>query len=420
MTTSERLRNWAGNHTYPASVVHRPRTVEQVQELVAASSRVRAVGSRHSFNDLVDSPALVSLDALPALHDLDPASGTVRVGAAVRYGELAAHLHARGWALHNLASLPHISVAGAVATATHGSGDRSANLATAVTGLELVTADGSLLTLTRADAELAGAVVGLGALGVVTALTLEIEPTYDVVQEVHTGLPWWAVLDDVDAVLGSADSVSLFTDWRGESVAQVWRKSRVPLAVTPFAAHGAVAASTDQHPLAGGDAASTTAQLGVAGPWHERLPHFRMDFVPSAGAELQSEYFVDRREAGAAIEAVRRLGERLAPVLLVSEVRSVAADELWLSMAHGRDSVGLHFTWKPLQEEVDALLPAVEGALAPYAARPHWGKLFFDADRSLARVYPRLDDFRALAARLDPEGTFRNSFLDRHVLGAAG
>ena len=413
----DRLRNWAGNHVYPASVVHRPRTVEQVQEVVAAAPRVRAVGSRHSFNDLVDAPALISLDALPELCELDPDGRTVRVGAAVRYGALATHLHARGWALHNLASLPHISVAGAVATATHGSGDRSANLATAVVGLELVTADGSLLTLTRADADLAGAVVGLGALGVVTALLLEVEPTYDVVQEVHTGLPWAVVLADVDAVLGSADSVSLFTDWQGDAVAQVWRKTRITRGASGFTAPGAVRAGAAMHPLAGGDAASTTEQLGVAGPWHERLPHFRMEFTPSAGEELQSEWFVDRRDAAAAIEAVRALGQRLAPVLLVSEVRSVAADGLWLSMAEGRDSVGLHFTWKPLQAEVEALLPVVEQALAPYAARPHWGKLFADVDRDLDSRYPRMGDFRALAARLDPDGTFRNDFLDRHVLG---
>lgn len=421
---ADALRNWAGNHTYPASVVHRPATVVQVQEVVAASRRLRAVGSRHSFNDLVDSTALVSLDGLPPLLEVDPASRTVRVGAAVRYGVLAAHLHARGWALSNLASLPHISVAGAVATATHGSGDHSANLSSAVAGLELVTADGELLVLTRADAELAGAVVGLGAIGIVTALTLEVEPTYDVVQQVHLGLPWSAVLDDLDAVFGSADSVSLFTDWRGPSVAQVWRKSRVPLsgnvsggATAWFTDRGAVPAAVQVHPLPGGDAASTTGQLGVPGPWHERLPHFRTGFVPSAGEELQSEYLVDRRDAVAAIEAVRRLGERLAPVLLVSELRTVAADDLWLSMAHGRDSVCLHFTWRPLQVEVEALLPALEEALAPFGARPHWGKLFADRSRSVAGLYPRADDFRGLVGRLDPTGTFTNDFLHRHVLG---
>ncbi len=414
--STESLRNWAGNHTYPTSVVHRPTSLAELQDLVAGSRRLRAVGSRHCFNDLVDSPALVSLDDMPPEIDVDSGSRTVRVGAAVRYGHLARQLHADGWALHNLASLPHISVAGAVATATHGSGDRSPNLATAVAGLELVTADGSLLSLTRADAELAGAVVGLGALGVVTALTLDIEPTYDVVQEVHTDLPWSAVLADFDAVSGSADSVSLFTDWRGPAVTQVWRKNRVPLSEERPAPRwpDGVAAMTNLHPLPGGDIASTTAQLGVPGAWHERLPHFRLEFVPSAGQELQSEYFVDRRDAAAAIQAVRGLADRLAPVLLVSEVRTVAADDLWLSMAYDRDSACLHFTWKLMQPEVEALLPRLEDALAPFAARPHWGKLFSDA---AAHLYPRLADFRALVARLDPAGTFGNDFLDRHLLG---
>lgn len=419
--TTEVLRNWAGNHIYPATTVHRPTTVVQVQELVAASPRLRVVGSRHCFNDIVDSASLVDLAAMPPLLEVNPERRTVRVGAAVRYGVLANELHRRGWALHNMASLPHISVAGAVATATHGSGDRSANLATAVAGLEIVTADGSLLTLTRGDPELTGAVVGLGALGVVTALTLDIEPTYDVAQEVHTGLVWSAVLDDLDGVFGSADSVSLFTDWRGPSVAQVWRKSRVTGSRRPWLpeAHGATAAPAPLHPLPGADPASTTQQLGIPGPWHERLPHFRMDFVPSAGEEVQTEYFVDRRDAEAAIEAVRRLGELLAPTLLVSEIRTIAADDLWLSMAYGRDSVGLHFTWKPRQAEVEALLLPLEEALAPFGPRPHWGKAFADADRAVARRYPRLDDFRALAARLDPAGMFGNDFLTRHVLGSA-
>jgi xylitol oxidase len=360
---------------------------------------------------------------LPLLVDVDPGSRTVRVGAGVRYGELAGHLHAQGWALHNLASLPHISVAGAVSTGTHGSGDRLASLAASVSGLDVVTADGGLLTLTRDDARLAGAVVGLGALGIVTSLTLDVEPTYDVVQQVHTGLPWSAVLEDFDSVFASADSVSLFTDWRGPLVAQVWRKSRVPAGVaspiSPWAAaatYGASAATEALHPLPGGDAASTTMQLGVAGPWHERLPHFRMEFVPSAGEELQTEYLIDRRDATAAIEVLRGLAEQLAPVLLVSEIRTVAADTLWLSMAYGRDSVGLHFTWRPLQADVERLLPHLEAALAPFTARPHWGKLFADADHRVADRYPRLDEFRALVASLDPKGKFSNGFLDRHVL----
>jgi xylitol oxidase len=419
------LTTWAGNRTYAAARVHEPRTVEQVQEVVAAARHVRALGTRHCFNDLADTPHdLVRLDGLEPDVVLDEQARTVTVTGGTRYGTLARALHPRGWALHNLASLPHISVAGAVATATHGSGDRSRNLASAVAGLDLVTADGSLLHLTRADADLAGAVVGLGALGVVVRVTLDVEPTYDVAQEVHTDLPWDAVLEHLDEVTGSADSVSLFTDWTGPAVRQVWRKTRVPVGGTYEPRTdllGAVPATGPLHPLPGIDPVSCTPQLGVPGPWHERLPHFRLEFTPSNGDELQSEYLVPRAHAVDAIEALRALGPVVAPLLQVAEIRTVAADDLWLSSAYGGDRVGLHFTWLPRQPEVEALLPRIESALAPFGARPHWGKLFASVGApgsDPTDLYPRLADFRSLVTRLDPTATFRNPFVTRHVLGS--
>lgn len=416
-TTPGPLRNWAKNHTYRAEALHQPSTLEALQELVASAPHIRALGSRHCFNDIADSDALVSLERMPEVVEVDEASRTVRVSGGIRYGTLAGHLHARGWAVHNLASLPHISVAGAVATATHGSGDRSGNLATAVRGMEIVQSDGELVTLTADDADLAGAVVHLGALGVVVGLTLGVEPTYDVAQEVRTGLPWDAAIEHFDEITASADSVSLFTDWRGDAVGQVWRKTRAPAGAADPRHFGALAAEAQVHPLAGVDPVSTTAQLGVPGPWHERLPHFRMEFTPSHGDELQSEYLVPREHAPDALRAVREMADRVAPLLLISEVRTIASDDLWLSTAYGRESVGLHFTWKPLQPDVMALLPALEEALAPFAARPHWGKLFADADRALAGLYPRMGEFRELVGRMDPRGAFRNDFLERHVLG---
>ncbi|WP_182113281.1 MULTISPECIES: D-arabinono-1,4-lactone oxidase [unclassified Actinotalea] len=417
MSTDAAGRTWAGNYAYRAATLYRPGSVAELQEVVAAAPRVRALGSRHSFNDVADSDALVSLDALPDLVELDAHARTVRVGGGTRYGALAARLHAAGWALHNLASLPHIAVAGAVATATHGSGDRSGNLASAVRGLELVRSDGELVTLGPDDADLAGAVVGLGALGVVVALTLEVEPTYEVAQEVRTGLPWDAVLENLDEITGSADSVSLFTDWRGDAVGQVWRKTRVAAGAPRDVRHfGAPPAQREMHPLSGVDPRFTTAQRGVPGPWHERLPHFRMEFTPSNGDEIQSEYLVPREHAPDALRAVRAMADRVAPLLLVSEVRTVASDDLWLSTASGRESVALHFTWAPRQADVEALLPDLEAALAPFDARPHWGKVFADRDRDLARLYPRMADFRALTERMDPRGALRNDYLARHVL----
>ena len=412
------LTNWAGNYTYRAADIHHPRTVEELQEIVARSPRIRALGTRHCFNDIADDPAaLVALDGLEVAPEIDEAARTVTVTGGTRYGTLAQHLHPAGWAVHNLASLPHISVAGAVATATHGSGDRSPNLAAVVRRLELVGPDGALRTVERGDDDFAGSVVALGALGVATRVTLDIEPTYDVAQEVHLDLPWSAALEHLDEITGSADSVSLFTDWTGETIQQVWRKTRVTESYalrTDF--FGTTPADGPRHPLPGIDPVNCTAQLGEPGPWHDRLPHFRMDFTPSNGDELQSEFLVPRAHAVDALQAMRALSSRIAPLLQVTEVRTMAGDDLWLSTAEGGDRVGLHFTWLPRQPEVEALLPTIEAALAPFDARPHWGKLFADEHRDLARLYPRWDDFRSLVARTDPDGVFRNAFLDRHVL----
>ncbi|MHA7283445.1 FAD-binding protein [Arthrobacter sp. TMS2-4] len=411
--------NWAGNYEYQARMIEHPTSLADLQRIVAGSTRVRALGSRHSFNDIADSPGtLVCLDVLDPGVLIDEDALTVTVSAGVRYGVLAAQLQRRGLALHNLASLPHISVGGAIATATHGSGDANGNLATAVVGLEIVTATGDVLALAAGDDDFDGAVVGLGALGVLHRVTLRVEPSFDVRQDVFTDVPWDAVLADYDAATSAAYSVSLFTDWSGDTIGQAWLKSRVDGArPAPSAFYGGTPADRAHHPVPGVAADHCTQQLGVPGPWSDRLAHFRLAFTPSNGQELQTEYLVGREHAVEAIQAVRALAPRIAPLLLVSEVRSMAADGLWLSSNYRRDGIGLHFTWKPDQPAVEALLPELEAALLPLGARPHWGKLFAADAAQLAPLYPRFDDFRALARRLDPDGTFRNAFLDRTVFG---
>jgi xylitol oxidase len=411
--------NWAGTYRYAAHRLHRPVTLEQVREIVAGAERLRVLGSRHSFTDIADSDELVSLDALPADVAVDRSAGTVSFGAALRYGALAEALHADGLALANLASLPHISVAGAVATATHGSGDRSGNLATPVAALELVTSSGELVTAARGDPDFDGMVVGLGALGAVTRLTLDVEPAYDVRQRVFEGLAWDALFERFDAITALGHSVSVFTRW-GPTTDQVWVKSRVADAPEEERGDlfGAVAATVDRHPILGVDAVNCTPQLGVPGRWSDRLPHFRMDFTPSAGEEIQSEYFVPRRHAVAAIEALRALAGVLRPVLLVAEIRTVAADTLWMSPQYGGDTVAFHFTWMREPAAVKRVVAELEAALAPFAARPHWGKVFAADAAAIAPLYDRLDDFRALADRLDPRGAFRNAWLEERVLGS--
>jgi len=407
-------RNWAETHTYAATALHRPSSVDELRRAVAESPRVRALGSRHSFHDLADSPGLlVSLDAIPREVVVDADAGTATVGAAASYAEIAPVLHRSGWALGAMASLPHISVAGAVATGTHGSGDAAPTLAGAVTALETVGPDGDLVWTSEADPDFPGSVVSLGALGIVTRVTLRVEPTYDVRQDVRNAVPWETVLTDFDAVSSSADSVSVFTRWGTDVVDQVWMKSR--RSTEPTVRWGSPA-TFGQHPILGIDAVHATAQLGVGGPWFERLPHFRAGFTPSVGAEIQSEYLLPRDHATSAFEALRALGPRIDPLLLVSEIRTIPGDDLWLSPAYGRDTVAVHFTLVRDPDAVRRLLPEIEDVLAPFGARPHWGKWFtLGADR-IAELYPRLPEFRALADRRDPDRCFRNAFLERTVL----
>jgi xylitol oxidase len=415
--------NWAGNYFYRAAQIHQPERVEQVQELVARSLRIRALGTRHSFNDIADSPGdLISLERFDKVVELDRERLTVTVEAGIRYGQLARWLHGEGYALHNLASLPHISVAGACATATHGSGDRHGNLATAVSAMEVVTGGGEVTIFSRdRDREqLEGAVVGLGGLGVITKLSLDISPTFEMRQDVYENLPLAELEAHFDELTSSGYSVSLFTDWQGPRFNQVWLK-RPAQEGAPFDAEpqlfGAMLAKANLHPIADLSAENCTEQMGVLGPWFERLPHFRMDFTPSSGEELQTEYLVPRQHAFAALSVIDRLRDQIAPLLQISEVRTIAADNLWMSPCYRQDCVGIHFTWKKDWEGVRSLLPTIEQELDPFDARPHWAKLFTISHERLAALYPKLPDFQGLLRQLDPQGKFRNEFLDRHIFG---
>ena len=407
------MRNWAGNYEFKAPRVHRPTTVEETQALVARAGRVKAQGTRHSFNDIADSPSdIVSAEGMNRVLELsmgrDP---SVWVEAGAKYGDLAEYVWKNGYSLANFASLPHISVGGSVATATHGSGVRNGNLATAVRELRIVKADGSVAKLYRGeDAAFEGAVVGLGALGVVTSLRLDLVPAFEVAQTVYEGLPWKSLESELDALLSGAYSVSLFTNWSTDLVDQVWVKRAGGENAKEY--FGAKAADGPRHPLPDMPSENCTEQMGVPGPAYERLPHFRMRFTPSGGEELQSEYMLPREHAFAALTALDGMRERIAPLLFVSEIRTAAADGLWLSSSYERNSVCVHFTFRPREAEVRALLPEIEARLAGFGARPHWGKLFAMGAERVRGLYPRMDDFNALARTMDPEGKFRNAYLD--------
>ena len=406
------LTNWAGNVRYRAAGVHRPTSLDELRFVVAGAERIRALGSGHSFSPLADTTGdLVRLDGLPPVVEVDRAASTVTVAAGVRYAELARRLHEAGYALANMASLPHISVAGCCATGTHGSGDRLPCLAAAVSALQLVGPGGELVDLRRdTDPDVfPGAVVALGALGVVTRLTLDVEPAFEVAQRVLLDVPLGEVAADLDAVFGSAYSVSVFTDWRG-GTAGAWVKRRLDRAEAGWA--GGRPATEPDHPVNGLPPEACTEQLDVPGPWHERLPHFRADHLPSAGAELQSELLLPRAAAPAAFAELSALGSAIAPVLHVSEVRTIRADDLWLSPAYGRDTVGFHFTWFPDPAVVLPVIAAVEERLGPMGARPHWGKLTTMAGPEIVARYERAPDFARLLRSFDPGGKFRNPYID--------
>ncbi len=414
-------RNWAGNVTYGAARFHEPASVTAVQSLVAAATNVRAVGSRHSFNAIADTDGdLVSLAAMPRHVEIDAQAGTVTIDGGIRYGELATFLHDRGWALANLASLPHISVAGACATGTHGSGVDNGNLATAVRAMQIVVASGDIVEVARDDDPdlMDGLTIGLGAFGIVTRLTLAVEPTFAVRQHVYEHLQMSTALDKMDEIMADGYSVSLFTTWRRPDIEQLWRKVRVTSVggddepVPTGSYFGAVAATRNMHPIADLSADPCTQQLGVPGPWHERLPHFRMGFTPSSGDELQSELFVARADAPEVMRTLMALADVLAPVLKISEVRAVAGDTLWLSPCNGRDAIAFHFTWIPSWAQVRPVLAQVESALDPFAPRPHWGKLTTLSSGTVGSRVEHLAAFETLVTEWDPHRKFRNRYLD--------
>ena len=434
ITTSSPGRSWSGTVEYGPGTLYAPTSVGELQALVARTPRIRALGTRHSFSTVAASDAdLVSLHAMPVDIDLDTDAGTVRVAGGVRYGELALAAWDAGLALPNMGSLPHISVAGASSTGTHGSGNAHRALAAGVRAISLVTADGDLVELSREkDPDIfAGCVLSLGALGVITHLELDMPPAFEMRQAVYLDLPPERMTsEDLNALMDSAFSVSLFHDFDGH-IAQVWVKQKVETeghpatgadtlptdAASPFpdTFFGARRAPGAVHPLASLSGEFCTDQSGTPGPYYDRLPHFRLEFTPSNGEEIQSEYYVALEDLAPALEALQQIAERIRPVLLVSEIRTVAADDLWLSAASQRRSACVHFTWKREPEAVQAVLPEIEAALAPFAPRPHWGKVFTLAPEVVQSHYPRLQDFRDLRARLDPRGTFANEYVDRMI-----
>ncbi|MEQ1472337.1 MAG: D-arabinono-1,4-lactone oxidase [Candidatus Acidiferrum sp.] len=418
---AEKLKNWAGNVEYGTANLYSATSVEQAQDFVRKHARMKVLGTRHCFNHIADSTEnFLSLRPMNKVIALDTQAHTVTIPANMSYGQLAPYLHEHGFALHNLASLPHISVAGACSTATHGSGEKNGNLATSVTALEMITASGDIVKLSRKEdgEKFLGAVVGLGALGVITKITLDLQPTFLMKQYVYENLPLPQMQEHFDAIEGSGYSVSLFTDWQKKRVNEVWVKTRLEAGQEFKPApelFGAKLARKNLHPIAELSAENCTEQMGVPGPWFERLPHFRMGFTPSAGDELQAEYFVPRQHAVEAILAIEGIRDQVTPHLLISEIRTIAADDFWMSPCYKQPSMTIHFTLKPDWPAVNKLLPVIERELAPFDVRPHWGKLFTIAPERLRTKYSKLAEFIELSKKYDPHGKFHNEFLNTNI-----
>lgn len=405
-------QNWSKNVDFNDREFLQPVLLRELQELIRSYRKIRARGTAHCFNEIANTSSYaINLAKMPKTIEVNADTNSVTVAAGLTYGELAPVLHNQGWALNNLASLPHISIGGSISTGTHGSGVKNQNLANQVISLDMVTAEGGLRHIDRTHPAFNAVIVGLGLGGIVYQYELRIEPTFEIRQVIYPEIPLDVLQRNFDQIMGTAYSVSYFTDWSSAQVGNLWCKFRDG-EVIPESVGGSEKADKKYHPIPAVDPIACTEQLGVEGEWHQRLSHFKLEFTPSVGEEIQAEFFIDRKDAAAAIEAISKLGDQIAPLLWITELRTIAADELWLSGAYQRDSLGIHFTWKK-DDAIYPVIEKVEAALRPFSYRPHWGKVFTADAKYLSSVYPKMSEFIALTQALDPTGKFENTFTRR-------
>ena len=406
------MQNWSKNVDFNDREFYQPESLAELQELVRSNQKIRARGTAHCFNEIANTSSYaVNLAKMPKVIEVNAQNPSVKVSSGLTYGELAPILHSQGWALNNLASLPHISIAGSISTGTHGSGIKNQNLANQVLSLDIVTAEGNIQNIDRTNPAFNALVVGLGLGGIVYQYELKVEPTFKIRQVIYPEIPLDILQRNFDQIMGTAYSVSYFTDWGSDRVGNLWCKFRDDEEI-PESVGGRNKADKKYHPIPAVDPVACTEQLGEAGDWHQRLSHFKLEFTPSVGEEIQTEFFIDRKDAAAAIESLTQLSNEITPLLWITELRTIAADRLWLSGAYERDTLGIHFTWKKL----DAIYPVVEkveAALRPFNYRPHWGKVFTADAQYLSTVYPKMSEFKALIAGLDPAKKFENTFTRR-------
>jgi len=408
------MQNWSKNVDFNDRAFLQPESLAELQELARSNGKIRARGTAHCFNEIANTSSYaINLAKMPRVIEVNAENKSVKVSSGLTYGELAPVLHNQGWALNNLASLPHISIAGSISTGTHGSGIKNQNLSNQVLSLDIVTAEGELRHIDRANPAFNALVVGLGLGGIAYQYELKIETTFTIRQVVYPEIPLDVLQRNFDQIMGTAYSVSYFTDWSSAQVGNLWCKFR-DNEVIPESVGGSAKADKKYHPIPSVDPVACTDQLGESGHWHQRLSHFKLEFTPSVGEEIQTEFFIDRKDAAAAIEAISKLGEEITPLLWITELRTIAADDLWLSGAYQRDTLGIHFTWKK-DLAIYPVIEKVEAALRPFNYRPHWGKVFTADAKYLSTVYPKMSEFKALTEALDPKSKFENLFTRKFI-----
>jgi len=411
------MKNWAGNLTFSGKEYIEVDSISRLQSVVSKASGVKVLGTGHSFSDIADTTQTqISIKNLSNEIEIDSIKKVALVPAGMQYADVCRYLEKRGWALFNTASLGEITVAGAILTGTHGSGSYNPILSDCVEGIEMVLASGEIFNLLREDSkEFSGFVVSLGALGVFTKLKLKIVESFSIKQFIYENIGMQSIAENFEAIFDKAYSVSYFSNWEKNTTGQIWMKflDDNNLAELPSVWLGGNIANANQHPVKTNDPSPCTDQMGVSGKWLYRLPHFKLDCSPASGDEVQTEYLVNRTYVREYIAGLSNIGDEIAARVYATEIRTIKSDDLWLSGAHGRQTVGFHFTWKK-SDSLHKFLPKVEEILGEHDGRPHWGKLFSTPRENLMGRYPKYSHFEELLKKYDPDKKFRNSFINRY------
>lgn len=433
-----RTSNWSGTVAWDDCEVLEPTTIGELQSIIAYSPKVRVIGSAHSFTPLVRSsgrvkPTLLSLRHIPRTWSLDEKKKTVTVDAATTYSELCHALDKTGFALPNTSSLSHFQIAGAIATATHGSsGSRNgrltrSGLADTVVGLEIVGPDGTIRNVNKGHPQFSSSVVSLGMVGVVTRVTLSLVDDYDVIQRVYGKWPptptgtLSAFLSSLPKTIAQFDSFSAFVKWNVDDFGLLIGRKQVPRGATDSAS------TTDPRLITGpiqgflgqGDFATT----GV-GRWCDKMFLWKNNGSPFVSQpELQIAHFVPFRDVERALHATRKVVSTWGDEVLYCELRAVRGDEHLLSPysadAPKPDSFSISHSLDARLgvEKVRQRASELESVLRPYQVRPHWGKLTAMTASDLKEAYGlKLKRFQEVQQQVDPNRKFTNDYLEHLLL----